>query len=175
MARPTLNRARAQAAANNGGGNHVHPAGGFVCKITGVSEDKEQEYAIIQYAIAEGEHAGVYDFACDFRRYYEGKWGSPFEDFMLALEESNPGFDMEQWTRTYNFARLTDMVFGAVFRQRFYTKNNGDDGDGVRLVYCCSADKIRNGDFKTYDPIDDRVKVPTKAADAEVYDDIPFL
>lgn len=159
MPRPQLKRVD-----TNGGGNYRHPEGGHVLKITGATEDAGQTYMEIQYDIAEGPHAGHYEYSNSFRRYYESSFGdaTPFDKFMSAVEESNPGFDMMEWQKTWNMQALVGKTVGAVFKKRFYTAENGNDYEAPRLHYCCSVDTIRQGKFKVPDPVDERVKVEQK-------------
>lgn len=178
MPRPTLQRVD-----TNGGGNYRHPEGGFVLTITGAKEDDKQTYMEIEYEIAEGEHKGRYEYANNFRRYYESSFGgaTPFDKFMSAVEESNPGFDMMEWQHTWNMQALVGKTVGAVFKKRLYTAENGNDYESPRLHYCCSADTIRAGKFKVPDPVDERVNLGTKPAtktvvytDGSYTDDVPF-
>lgn len=176
MPHPKLTRA-----ASTSGANYRHPEGGFVLKITGAEDHESDGYVGIEYDIAEGDHAGHYEYACDFRRYYQSSYegATPFEKFMSAVEESNPGFDLDKWQESWDCSKLEGLLVGAVFKKRMYTDDKGNDREQPRLTYCCSVDSIRAGRFRVPDPVDERVTVvefgdlmPLGATLTD--DDIPF-
>lgn len=170
MPHPTINRV----ASNGGGADYNHPAGGYVLKITNADDYESEGYVDISYDIAEGEHAGHYEYSNGFRRYYVSSFGgaTPFEKFMSALEESNPGFNLDTWQETWDCSKLEGLLVGAVFRERLYTDGKGEDRKQPRISYCCSVDSIREGRFKMPEPQDDRVKVETYAPLSDI--DLPF-
>lgn len=145
------------------GGKYNHPAGGFVCTITAASENQEEEYLEISYDIAEGEHAGHYEYSNGFRRYYaepkDPSWGNALAKFLTAVEDSNPGFSMDAWQRSWDCNALKGLKFGGVFRERKYTDNKGVDRTQPRFVFACGADRIRSNDFNVPEPVDERVKL----------------
>lgn len=172
MPHPKLNRA------SIGGGDFRHPEGGYVITITDATDHEADGYVDIGYDIAEGDKAGHYEFAHDFRRYYESSFpgATQFEKFLSALEVSNPGFDLERWETTWDCSKLVGLVVGAVFKKRMYTTDRGEDRESPKLVYCCAADDIREGRFKVPEPEDARVQVHKAAASVEYVsdEDLPF-
>ena len=157
---------------NQGGGEFHHPAGGFVLKITDATDYENDGYMDIGYEIAEGEYAGRYEYSNGFRRYYKSNFdgATAFDKFMTSLEDSNPGFDMMTWQTTWNPDALVGLVVGAVFQERMYTSNSGEDRKMPRLYYCCNAQSIRDGNYRVPEPKDDRVKVDDAPA-ADIYTD----
>lgn len=157
MPRPVLKRTETT------GGAYNHPAGGFVCVITNATENQAEEYLEISYDIAEGEHAGHYEYSNSFRRYYsepkDPSWGNALAKFLTAVEDSNPGFSIERWQQTWDCAALRWLKFGGVFKENLYTDTKGNDRSRPRFVYACGADRIREKDFKVPDPLDERVKL----------------
>lgn len=173
MPRPILHRVESA-----GGGNYNHPAGGFVCVITDVTEDTANEYLSIEYDIAEGEHAGHYEYSNEFRRYYSEpqnpSWGNALAKFLTVIEDENPGFSMDEWQKTWPLRDLKGKKFGAVFRERKYTDTKGNDRTRPQFVYACSCDSIRKGAFNVPEPIDARATIPSAAAPSEYAEDVPF-
>lgn len=175
MPHPKLERAMST------GGDFRHPEGGYVIVITDATDHESDGYVDIGYDIAEGERAGHYEYAHDFRRYYESSFqgATQFEKFITAVEASNEGFDVDRWQQTWDCDALVGLKVGAVFKKRLYTTEKGEDREVAKLAYCCSADSIRAGDFRVPEPEDARTKVETATADdayeaAMSGEDIPF-
>lgn len=170
MPHPKLNRAAIS------GGTFRHPEGGYVITITDATDHENDGYVDIGYDIAEGDKAGHYEYAHDFRRYYESSFpgATQFEKFLTAVEVSNPGFSIESWEQTWDCSKLEGLKVGAVFKKRMYTTDSGEDRETPKLAYCCSADDIRDGKFNVPDPEDARVQVPKAAAQTVSDEDIPF-
>lgn len=168
-------------------GGSMLPAGGYVCRITGVEDVPSREYVWIVYDVAEGEYAGRYaGMSADeawkhrFTRSYKDSAEAMFADFISRLEESNRGrFSVDAWSRGgCNPAQFIGLEIGLVFGEERYTKNNGDDATRTVVSYVTAAQDIRNGDFKVPAPKDRREKVaatPAPSAASSIYDEpVPF-
>lgn len=171
MPHPKLTRAT-----STNGGDFRHPEGGFVLTITGAEDFESEGYVNIEYDIAEGDHAGHYEYSCEFRRYYESSYqgATQFEKFMSAVEDSNEGFDLDQWQTTWDCSKLVGLKVGAVFKKRLYTDSKGVDREMPRLVYCCGVQAIRDCRFNVPDPVDERVTVVASIDEVVADSDIPF-
>lgn len=141
------------------------PKGGYVLKIMGVSQETNSNglYLKIGMDIAEGEYK---DF---FTKQYQNdtrdtkKWGCNFllslpkddgsekdgwtkrnfKTFAEALEESNNGYHFD-WDET----KFKGKLIGGLFNEREYQKNDGTIAKTINFAKVCSAEKIRNGDYK---------------------------
>lgn len=175
MPHPKLTRA-----ASTNGGSYRHPEGGFVIEIKSAMDIERDGYVNVEYDIAEGEHAGHYDYSCEFRRYYQSQYdgNTQLEMFLSAVEESNPSFNIDDWQENWDCSELVGLKVGAVFKKRMYTDNKGVDREMPRLVYCCNVDRIRGGRFSVPDPVDERVTVTefeyVPLGSILTDDDIPF-
>ncbi|HRT84278.1 MAG TPA: hypothetical protein P5523_06530 [Bacteroidales bacterium] len=134
--------------------------GGYICKILKVQAE-EKDYGTllrIGFDIAEGEHEGYYK-----RRFESKKQSNPdakwpgmyyqpiiqadlryFKGFMTSLEVSNPGF---KWNWDEN--KLVGKLFGGIFGEEEYEKQDGSIGTTVKCRFVRSVDAIREGEFKT--------------------------
>lgn len=170
MPRPVLTRTA------SAGADYNHPAGGFVCIITEATENPLEEYVSIGYDIAEGPHAGHYEYSNEFRRYYsepkDPSWGNALAKFLTALEEANEAFDMDEWQKAWDCSKLRGLVFGAVFRERQYTDSKGNDRTKPQFVYACSPESIKEGRFKVPEPVDARETIG-RGASVSAYDPEP--
>lgn len=181
MPRPILKRTETS-------GRYNHPAGGFVCVITNATENQDEEYIEVSYDISEGEYSGHYEYSNNFRRYYsepkDPSWGNALAKFLTAVEDSNPGFSMDAWQRTWDCNALKGLKFGGVFKENLYTDTKGNDRSRPRFVYACGADRIMANDFKVPEPVDERVKLGGSGASVggftpsdlkfQPVDDVPF-
>lgn len=144
------------------------PAGGYVLKIMNA---EEQEYTwgsviVVSFDVAEGDKAGFY--AQDYRSQQseDKKWrgnyrlsvpkddGSErdgwtkrsFNNFIWALEASNPGYHFDWDERTFK-----GKLVGGLFRDREW-EYDGRTGWTTECCSVCEADAIRQGRFKMPKP-----------------------
>ena len=137
------------------GGDSRPQAGGYVCVITNVTDVPDREYLLVEFDIAEGEHAGY----CSERagrfgswpslgrtyRSYKGRAVGMFKSFVKSVEDSpeNKGY---QWD--WNEKKLVGRSFGAVLGEEEFRGQDGSVRTGLKLVACRTTDAIRAGDFK---------------------------
>ena len=172
---------------NSGGNaNYDLPAGGYVCRITGVEDFADKQYLRIEYDIAEGEYkdygADTLERAgftpCHYVRSYTKRAEGFFKGFINAIAESNPGF---KWN--WDESTLVDKLIGLTIGVEHYTKRDGSDGTRPYVDRNLSVARIRNGEFKV--PGDKTAKgsyapapAPSKPTFAEMPaasdDDLPF-
>lgn len=130
-------------------------AGGYVIRITAVTNDDAKEYLSLVYDIAEGPEAGRYkselpenDFRHRFIRSYKEKALPMFKAFTVALDESN-GTNITDMIETgFNENLLIGKILGVVFGYEEYETNDGNVKERLRVASVMSADRIRKGDFK---------------------------
>lgn len=125
-------------------------AGGYVCRITKVTDVPDKEYLAIEYDICEGEFKGYGKETLEragftpfhFIKSYKQKALSFFKAFTDAVEQTNNGFTFAWDERT-----LVGKGIGLVLGEEEYQKRDG--GVGVRLVPVAfkTANEIRNGEF----------------------------
>lgn len=126
------------------------PAGGYVCRITKVTDVPASEYLKIEYDVVEGEfknwwadteeRAGFW--GGNFVRSYKDSAAGFFKGFISAVEKSNPGFE---WAWDEN--SLCGKLVGLVLNEEEYRKNNGDVGTRLNVAKNLDVATIRNGDF----------------------------
>lgn len=167
------------------------PAGGYVCRITGVEDVPSKEYLWIEYDIAEGPHAGHYndDFARAnpyvhrFARSYKDSAAGMFKAFLARLEESNRGsarpFNIAQWQVQSDERQFIGLEIGLVMQYEKYTNTKGVDKERLNVEGVYATQDIRNGDFTLPEVQDNRTQVPSSGAaapSASYYNDVdtPF-
>lgn len=160
------------------------PVGGYICKITGVTDLPEKEYLRIEFDIADGPHKGY--FAESYQRF--GYWGgstirsyketarSMFNGFVQAVENSNPGY---KWD--WNEKGLVGKLIGVVIGEREYLNKANEIRIGIQAAQIRSIDIIREGKYKPTElrrlSAGDRAKAGAAASTGytEVTDeDLPF-
>lgn len=161
--------------------------GGYVVKITGVTNDAKKEYLKIVYDIAEGPEAGRYsddwgqnpehDYAHSFFRSYKEKALGMFKGFIQTVEASNPGY-----TWDWHEDRLAGKLIGIVLGLEEYMSNRGEIATRLTVRSVVPVDRIRAGeynvpDIKKYKPREEAAApvAPISSPDGFVEDpDIPF-
>ena len=141
------------------------PAGGYVVRITNVSDTPENNFLAIDFDICEGEYTG-YGANClerngfnpfKTRVYYDTNTPKSdpnyekrhkttlgiFKGFTDAVEQSNAPHYRWEWKEQ----TLVGRVVGAVLGEREYRKQNGDIGTAWDVRFRTSA-TIRDGKFK---------------------------
>ena len=158
-------------------------AGGYVCVITKAEDHPDREYLLVEFDIAEGEHAGY----CSERAARFGSWpalgksyrsykssaAGMFKGFIQAVEGSpeNKGFAWD-----WDEKKLAGKTFGAVLGEEEFLGQDGSVRTGLKLTACKTSDAIRAGDFRI--PPVKKLKdseCPASGAFTDVTpDDIPF-
>lgn len=130
-------------------------AGGYVIRITGVTNQDDKEYLKVVYDIAEGPEAGRYkdekpenDYRHSFVRSYKEKALGMFKAFIQAVDETNGTKFNDRIEQGFNEQTLVGKTLGVVFGYEEYEANDGDIKQRLYLKSCMSADRIRKGDFK---------------------------
>ena len=135
----------------NGGGKL--PAGGYVIRITKAEDVPGKEYLLVEYDVAEGEHAGHYKDLFDrlgfwggsFVRSYKPKARGFFKSFLDTLEASNnvtlatPNGVDEQ--------KLVGLLCGVVLGEEEYIGNDGTLKTRLKVVTELPVDRIRAGEY----------------------------
>lgn len=134
-------------------GEFISPApGGYIAKITRVSDDEQREFLKIEWDFAEGEFKGYNQATFDragfwpgaFIRSYKQTALGFFKGFKTCLETSNRGYRFDE-------SRLNDMAgryIGVVIGEEEYQKNDGTVGKRMYVAQVRSGQAIRNGEFK---------------------------
>ena len=133
--------------------------GGYVCKILKVQTEERYYGTLLRigFDIAEGEHEGYYRRRFDQKKQYDenAKWPGMyyqtvrqddlryFKGFITSIEASNPGF---KWD--WDEKKLVGKLFGGIFGEEEYEKQNGEIGTIVKCGFVRSVDAIREGKFK---------------------------
>ncbi len=141
------------------GDYEVLKPGGYICKIVGVQvEEREYGHLMrIAYDIAEGEHKDYYKRRFEAKKLTnaDAKWPGIyyqtikrddlkyFKGFMTAIEKSNQGF---KWD--WDEKKLLGKMFGGVFGEEEFEKQDGSIGTLVKCRFVKSVDSIREGKFK---------------------------
>ncbi len=148
--------------------NQALPAGGYVARVIGaeVRNSGHGDRLVIAFEIAEGEYKDFFKKKFDADTRKDKKWKGvyrlsvpqeghqyyknqkrDFENFIWAIEESNPGYTWE-----WNEATLKGKFIGVLFRDKEYDfeNENGNRVSGWTTECCRTTDiqSIRGGDFK---------------------------
>jgi hypothetical protein len=125
--------------------------GGYVCRITHVQDNPDNEYLLVEYDIAQGE------FKDHFKELYAAKgfWGGRFvksykekaqpffKAFITAVQNSNSGFVFDNDEK-----KLVGKFIGLVLGEEGYIGNDGGPKDRLYVKEIRSVDAIKSGDFK---------------------------
>lgn len=158
------------------------PAGAYVCKITGIEHDMSKQYVRIFWDVAEGDFKDHYSQSqwppCDIASYKEAALGM-LKHKLHCLIDSNIGFDAESAFKQDDWDQFTGKLFGAVVRDRLYTKRSGEDGKGIEIGTWYRVSEIQRGEFKLLGVRDARgpkaqVQAQTSQQDELADTDIPF-
>lgn len=167
------------------GGSQL-PVGAYVARITDVEDHPRDEYVLVTWDVAEGDHAGHYSdaygkanpYSHQFRKYYGEKAARFFKSFLVALEQSNRGrFSVEEWNAAQDERAFVGLEIGVLVQTRQYTNTKGDDKSVNEVREVVAAQDVRNGDYTMPAPLDQRKKASDVAAaqgPAAAYDDVPF-
>ena len=140
-------------------GNSVQkilPPGGYVGKITSVTDVPEKEYLKIEWDISEGEYKGngascverngFLPSANRFVRSYKESALGFFKGFISSVEQSNPN-----WKWAFDEKQLVGKTIGVVLGEEEYRKNDESIGTRLTVKRTIPADDVRKGNFKIPD------------------------
>lgn len=139
--------------------------GGYICRILEVENNEEKEYITLTLDVAEGACAGYYQDLYDkygfyglkaYRSYKDSALGF-FKGFVTAVENSNEGY---LWTG--DETTLKGKLIGAVLQGRRYIKSDGSVGYMLKVAQTHSVDRIKKGNYKVPDDIDDTTSTSEK-------------
>jgi len=160
----------------------VLPAGGYVGKITAVTDVPEKEYLRIEWDISEGEFKGngasclerngFLPSANRFVRSYKDSAIGFFKGFISSVEQSNPNFVWD-----FDERKLVGKTIGCVIGEEEYRKQTGDIGTRLKVKRTLSADSIRAGKFKVPDKEvlkEEANPTPTWSAVSDLDGELPF-
>ena len=146
-----------------GTGSNRLPAGGYVAIIEKVEDFPEKEYLRVTYDIAEGEYSGYYgQLRKDHPDWNENGWLGAYvksykekalpmlKRFCTAVSHSNGNYVFDLKNNS-DEQTLVGKYIGLVFREEEYYGNDGSIKTRLSVSFECSADKIRNADYKVPD------------------------
>lgn len=130
------------------------PAGGYIVKITNVTNNEEKQYLHVEYDIAEGEFKGYWDdnakrfgwWGGDFYRSYKDSALGMFKGFTNAVEGSNDGY---QWN--WEEQSLVGKLIGVVVGEEEYIKNDGSIGTRLKVRSIKTVSDIKDKRFRMPD------------------------
>ncbi len=193
-----------EAEASTGGGDFQRmPAGGYVARIQAVRTEGEdgygnkinypedKMYVKLIYDIAEGDFAGKYsdeywsgaDKDYGHQIFLSWKNMGAFKGSVLAIEESNPGFDAMAAFTADKWALFVGKQVGIVLGEEEYRANDGSVKTRFTFPRLKSVQDIRDGKFRVppLKKLDGGEQAAPSTAPAQaannsgVYDDdIPF-
>lgn len=156
--------------------------GGYVCRITSVEMAPDKQLWWVCWDVAEGADkdtfAGSNFPPRDCWSYKESALGM-IKHKLHVLTDSNPGFDADAAYKPDESGldhpeRFVGKLFGAVVRERLYTRRDGTDGTGIEVGAWVSVDDIRSGSFQPLKARDCRTHSAPAPAAPVAEDDIPF-
>lgn len=141
------------------------PVGGYVCKIlkAEVANVGQNDALVILFDVIEGQYKGYYGEEYKANSFENKKWKGKMNyflpnggdkdksakvrlrGFITSVEESNPGY---VWN--WDEKSLVGKTVGIILRAEEWAYN-GNHGWTNRPFRACSAEKIRNGEFKIPD------------------------
>lgn len=144
------------AEASGGGDFERLPAGGYVVRITAVTDVPAKEYLDVVFDIAEGERKGFYSdewgashpFAHHIILSYKETALGMFKGRLKAIDESNHTNFTETAEVGLNEQALVGKLVGAIIGYEEYESNQGDVRERSYVKQLVSTEKIRGGAFK---------------------------
>lgn len=127
------------------------PAGGYICKITKVSDIPEKEYLKIEYDIALGQYVGYYLQLWQSRQFWGGSFMKSYKEkalpffkgFITATENSNQGFKFDG----QDDQSLRGKFIGLVLAEEEYNSNSGEVKKRLYVAEIRSVQNIKDGKF----------------------------
>lgn len=149
------------------GGDFSQPeAGGYIFRILDVEETTSKagnDMIVLNMDIAEGEFKNYYaelhkrlDLKNWPLKYYQlvnEDNADYYKGMIQSVAKSNPSFRDEAFTGPeHDIGALEKMLVGGVMRMEQYQKKDGTIGDGLKILYLCSVQRIEDGDFQIPKP-----------------------
>ena len=193
-----------EAQASTGGDYQRMPAGGYVARIQAVRTEGEDSYGRnvnypedkmyvkLIYDIDEGDFAGKYsdeywsgeDKDYGHQIFLSWKNMGAFKGNILAIEESNPGFDAMAAFTADQWALFVGKLVGIVLGEEEYIGNDGSVKTRFGFPRLKSVQDIRDGKFRvpplkkldggTDDTSTTAAAEQPSEASADPYSDVPF-
>ena len=125
------------------------PNGNYVCVIRNVEDVQEKEYLRYEFDICEGEYAGYFKALHD--KYNNGYWAGIgiisykdsaewyFGKFVVALEQSNPGFHFDGETESDFIGKTV----GLCLVEKEYTTARGNVGTRMEVSDFLNIEDVR--------------------------------
>jgi len=135
------------------------PAGPYVARITGMTDNPAKEYVEVVYDIAEGEHAGYYSdewgkshpYAHHFFLSYKESALGMLKGRLEAIQASNPGFDPFAAWDAGRVDIFTGRLVGINLQEEEYERSDGDVGTRMNVCQIVDAQRVRDGLVKPRD------------------------
>lgn len=137
-------------------------AGGYVCKITKVTDVPVNEntgkgdYLQIEYDITEGEHKDYYKHMQESLDFWGGRYIRSYKEKALpmfkrmcsAISKSNPGFVFDGGKQNSDEQTLVGKYVGLVLAEEEYIGNDGSKKTRLYVNSEKDIKDIRSGNFK---------------------------
>jgi len=158
------------------------PAGGYVCVINEAHSNEKDEYIEVVYDIHEGEFAKIYSdefgqnnaWAHNFRSYWKGKAIGMFKHFLSCIDKSNGSNFVDLCEVGFPDEALKGRIVGIIFGEEEYMSNKGEIRVRIRQNSFCTADEIRQGNFKVPE-LKKYVPGPSAPSNAKATGNEPFM
>lgn len=137
------------------GNNTRLTAGGYVCRITSVKDNKDNERLEFEFDIAEGDFKNYSSdmlerfgwTSCKFIKSYKEKALGFFKAFMIAVDETNKTNFAKMVDKGLDETKLIGKGIGIVIGEEEYRKRDGSIGTRIYADTFTTANAIRNGEF----------------------------
>lgn len=173
-------------------GREQLPAGGYVCQILSakVEENDWGSTLVIAHDVCEGDYSGIFKRDYDSNTMDNKKWRGTFRlrlpkddgteqdawkkrsfnNFIWAIEESNPGYSWAWDEKT-----LKGKKVGLIYRNKEW-EYNGRSGWTTEAAGSESIDNIREGKFKMLKdrPLPEKPAASVFTEDVEDDGELPF-
>ena len=145
--------------ASSDGGFTPLPAGPYVARIVGMTDNESREYVEVVFDIAEGEHAGYYSddwgkshpYAHHFFLSYKDSALGMLKGRLNAIAKSNPGFDPEAAWNAGRLDMFANRLVGINLQEEEYERNDGETGTRLNVCQVIDAQMVRDGKVKPRD------------------------
>lgn len=164
-------------------------AGGYVCKITKVTDVPVNEntgkgdYLQIEYDIAEGEYKNYYKKLEESLDFWGGKYKVSYKEKALgffkrmcsAVNKSNPGFVFDGGKQNRDEQTLVGKYIGMVLGEEEYIGNDGNKKTRLYIKTEKDIKDIRSGNFEVpkLKKLEEKNKTMQSNTDANGFMSIP--
>lgn len=159
--------------------------GGYVLKITGVTDVADKEYLEMVFDIAEGPEAGYFknetpenDYKHSIRVSYKPTAQGLFKRFTLIIDNANGTNITDQIKKGFPEQQLVGKIVGAVLYYEEYETNRGEVKEKLsKLCEFYEPDRIRKSAFNVVETKklkEDSNKSPVPGFTPYNDDDLPF-